>query len=281
MMVGAAGAGPAGLTSAVCYQLAQDIIARGALYATFTTVTSSLSRTVPSVKVCGGQEPAKDNLLKGARTPASPKCNQGEKIRADSEDFDEAAYDGEDGVEMQDMNDGLVLVEVDKEKYETAKKNSNGVLSDTVEVAGTAYTIQRLALAPWSVKSAIGNSLVEIGLLLRRAGFHNLYIPSYVKAHHIRMARNLVPLGYGAADVEIGSLVAQGLMSLGAIGVAGAVGTAAVAEYVVPVVCADNKKSETQISLREVRPVEKIRADSIGSEEGVLFIFFLKKSKSL
>lgn len=125
-------------------------------------------------------------------------------------------------------------------------------------VAGTAYTLQRLALAPWAIQSAVGNSVVELGLLLRRLGVHSLYIPSYVKSHHIRYARALVPFGYGASNAEIGGLVAQGMMSLGAIGVVGAVGTAAVAEYVVPVVCADQKAADTLQITEGPAAVEKI-----------------------
>jgi hypothetical protein len=87
---------------------------------------------------------------------------------------------------------------------------------------------------------------------------HSLYIPSYVKCHHIRYARALVPFGYGASNAEIGGLVAQGMMSLGAIGVVGAVGTAAVAEYVVPVVCADKKAADTLQITEGPAAVEKI-----------------------
>jgi hypothetical protein len=117
MMAGAAASGPGGLTTAACVQLAQDIVARGALYATFTTVAGSFART--SATVCGGRGADKDNLLKGPR--ASQKCIEHQE-------------GDEDGVEMVEEEGGLMLVEVPKGKQaDVQKEDGNGVLSNTVE----------------------------------------------------------------------------------------------------------------------------------------------------
>ncbi len=117
-------------------------------------------------------------------------------------------------------------------------------------LAGTAYTLQRLTTMPGIVQRMIGKSLVEFGLLIRTLGIHSLYLPSWVQAHHLRYARDLIPLGCGASDLEIGRLVVCGLTQASGVAVVGAVVGAAAYQYAVPLVFG-REKQERWIELKE------------------------------